>query len=68
MHYGSTITDLNKDYVVPNGYLLEVRADVKRQCKLCGEATNAAAVPPPRRLGAVRARTARYLRGVVGLG
>ena len=54
MHYGSMTTDLNKDYVVPNGYLLEVRADVKRQCNLCGDKTNAAAAPSLRsRLGEV---------------
>lgn len=59
MHYGSMITDLNKDYVVPNGYLLEVRADVKRQCNLCGDGTNAAAAPSLRRLGEVGPHDAR---------
>ena len=60
MHYGPKVTDLNKDYVVPNGYLLEVRADVKRQCKLCGNTPNAAAAAPsPRRLEEVRARLER---------
>lgn len=68
MHYGSTITDLNNDYVIPSGFLLEVRADVKRQCKLCGELTNAAAAPtqPLRRLFLVSLRMTRVMMGWKG--